>query len=97
MKKYIILSIIAIAIISIQASFMHKEPSNKAELGELLFFDSILSKDRTVSCASCHRPAYAFADTSPVSLGVKGKKGMRNTPTAMNVLLHQTFFLGWTC
>ncbi|HKO81533.1 MAG TPA: cytochrome c peroxidase, partial [Chitinophagaceae bacterium] len=37
-------------------------------------------------------PAYAFADTSPVSLGVKGKKGMRNTPTAMNVLLHQTFF-----
>jgi cytochrome c peroxidase len=58
----------------------------------LLFFDSILSKDRTVSCASCHRPAYAFADTSAVSLGVKGRKGVRNTPTAMNVLLHQTFF-----
>jgi cytochrome c peroxidase len=92
MKKAIILSTIVIAIISIQASVMHKEPSDKAELGELLFFDSILSKDRTVSCASCHRPAYAFADTSAVSIGVKGRKGVRNTPTAMNVLLHQTFF-----
>lgn len=92
MKKYIILSIVAIAVISIQATLINKEPSNKAELGELLFFDSILSKDRTISCASCHRPAYAFADTSAVSVGVKGRKGVRNTPTSMNVLLHQTFF-----
>jgi cytochrome c peroxidase len=92
MKKYIILAIIAIAIISIQATLINKEPSTKAELGELLFFDSILSKDRTVSCATCHRPDYAFADTSAVSKGVKGKKGVRNTPTSMNVLLHQTFF-----
>lgn len=92
MNKVYITGIIVIAVVSIHASFRHKEPSTKAELGELLFFDPILSKDRTISCGSCHRSGYAFADTSAVSIGIKGRKGVRNTPTAMNVLLHNTFF-----
>jgi len=58
----------------------------------MLFFDPILSRDRTISCASCHKEEFAFADTSAVSLGVKGRKGKRNTPSAMNVLLQPHFF-----
>ena len=90
-KKYIIV-IIGFAILFIEATFIKGEPTNKAELGKLLFFDSILSKDRTISCASCHKPGFAFADSSRVSMGVAGKKGVRNTPSAMNVLLQQFFF-----
>lgn len=62
-----------------------KEPHTSAQLGELLFFDPILSSDSTISCASCHKPEFAFADNSPVSIGVGGKKGDRNTPSAMNL------------
>ncbi len=61
-----------------------KEPSSIEELGELLFHDSILSRGNQVSCASCHKPQYAFADNTPVSIGVDGQKGGRNTPSAMN-------------
>jgi cytochrome c peroxidase len=56
----------------------------KAELGELLFFDPILSRDSSISCASCHKPEFAFADNKPVSEGVFHRTGNRNTPSAMN-------------
>lgn len=56
----------------------------KVELGKRLFFDPILSKDNTVSCASCHKAEHGFADDKPVSVGIKGQKGDRNTPTVFN-------------
>lgn len=87
-----IITITAIAVAGIMASFNNKEPTTKAELGKLLFFDPILSKDRTISCASCHKPAHAFADTAAVSTGVSNRKGARNTPTAMNLSLQKVFF-----
>lgn len=62
-----------------------KEPTSIEELGELLFFDPILSSDSTISCASCHKPEYAFADNVPFSFGVDSLKGNRNTPSAMNL------------
>jgi cytochrome c peroxidase len=92
MKKYILLISAGIIIFFIQASFMNDEPADKPELGKLLFFDPILSGDNTISCASCHKPQYAFADTSATSLGVGGIRGMRNTPSAMNVALQKIFF-----
>lgn len=92
MKKYIILIVPIVAALFIQASFEKKEPATKAELGELLFFDAILSKDKTISCASCHQPAHAFADTGAVSSGVGKKKGTRNTPSTMNLTLQRIFF-----
>lgn len=61
-----------------------KEPSTIEDLGELLFFDSILSRDNQISCATCHKPQFAFADNTPVSFGVDSLKGIRNTPSAMN-------------
>ena len=42
----------------------------KVELGEKLFFDPILSLDKTTSCASCHKPEYGFSDVTSLSLGV---------------------------
>lgn len=67
-------------------------PETPERLGELLFFDKILSADRTVACASCHKPDFAFADTVPLSRGVGGKLAARNTPTAMNVFAGLYFF-----
>ena len=67
-----------------------KEPKSIAELGELLFFDPILSADSSISCASCHKPQFAFADNVQFSFGVDSLKGNRNTPSAMN--LGERFF-----
>jgi len=92
MKKYSVYGIAGIATVVIAVSFTTIEPANKAELGKMLFFDPILSKDKTISCASCHKPEFAFADTSTVSTGVGGKRGTRNSPTAMNVMLRRPFF-----
>lgn len=63
----------------------NKEPQTRAQLGEQLFFDPILSSDRTISCASCHKPEFAFADTARLSRGVNGQFTDRNTPSAMNL------------
>src|SRR6187402_2081610 len=67
-------------------------PKDKVALGKLLFFDTVLSSDKSISCASCHKPRHAFADTSAVSSGVHGRKGVRNTPSAMNVDQQPHFF-----
>lgn len=69
-----------------------KEPSTMEELGELLFFDPLLSKDTSISCASCHKPEFAFADNVALSFGVDSVLGTRNTPSAMNVSSRETFF-----
>ena len=101
MKKNFIITGVGILVILILASFVPSirgargvgnEPMSKSGLGKLLFFDPILSKDKTISCGSCHRPEYAFADTSQVSVGVAGSKGVRNTPSAMNLSLQKIFF-----
>lgn len=84
MKKYLICVTIGMAVMLIHASFNNSR-IDKEELGRLLFFDPILSRDYTISCASCHKPEFAFADNSAVSIGVKKIKGTRNTPSAMNV------------
>ncbi len=92
MKKYISIAIIGISLLCIRAAPVDHAPADKAELGKRLFFDPILSKDRTVSCASCHNPAFAFADSGIVSLGVKKIKGVRNSPSVMNTARQPFFF-----
>ena len=68
------------------------DPATPAALGEQLFFDPILSQDRTVSCASCHKPEHAFADNVALSPGIHGQLGTRNTPSAMNTAGRLAFF-----
>lgn len=56
----------------------------KVTLGKALYFDTRLSSDRTISCASCHRPDAAWADKTPTSEGVEHQKGGRNSPSILN-------------
>ncbi|MBN8575994.1 MAG: cytochrome-c peroxidase [Cytophagales bacterium] len=62
-----------------------REPATVAQLGEKLFFDPILSKDRTISCASCHKREFAFADNTAFSVGINGIPTKRNAPSAANL------------
>ena len=64
----------------------------KIALGQKLFFDARLSVDGTVACSTCHDPARAFTDGLPVSIGVQGRVGQRNSPTILNALYNKTQF-----
>ena len=92
MKKYICIGFLIFVVLIMQSAYIDSEPKNKAELGKLLFFDKVLSRDRSISCASCHQEQFAFSDTSVVSTGVAGRKGKRNSPSAMNMKLQSHFF-----
>ena len=63
-------------------------------LGRWLFYDTRLSGDGTVSCATCHKPEHAFSELTPVSSGIRGQKGARKAPTFINqaVTLYPHFF-----
>jgi cytochrome c peroxidase len=65
---------------------------DKFLLGRRLFFDPVLSLDSTISCASCHKPEYAFTDRNKVSFGVSGRSGTRNSPSLGNVV-YQPYLL----
>ena len=55
------------------------------ELGKKLFFDKILSRDNSQSCATCHDPKRAFTDKTRFSDGVDGQFGKRNSMPLFNL------------
>jgi cytochrome c peroxidase len=65
---------------------------DRIALGEKLYFDKRLSADGTVSCASCHDPASAFASKDTVAIGVGNQSGTRNVPTLLNAKFGESFF-----
>ncbi|TNE68389.1 MAG: c-type cytochrome [Bacteroidetes bacterium] len=65
---------------------------DKAILGRVLFYDKHLSKDGTVSCASCHRQELAFADDKQVSTGVFNRAGDRNSIALGSVLSFSAYY-----
>lgn len=88
-----IVLVVSLAALRDETAVPYTGPTTAEELGKLLFNDTILSEDYSISCASCHKPQFAFSDTLALSPGVRGQKGNRNTPTAMNVLSRP--FLFW--
>lgn len=56
----------------------------KIHLGKELYFDTRLSKDNTVSCASCHNPALGWSDAGPTSKGINNQLGGRRAPPVVN-------------
>ena len=56
----------------------------KATLGRVLFYDKNLSIDNTISCASCHKQAFAFSDTALISAGVAGGLTDRHSMRLVN-------------
>jgi len=74
---------------------LEKEEDSKAlnTLGEKLFYDSALSENQQISCASCHNPQMAFTDRKPKSSSnVEGKTVLRNSPTLLNAVYAERFF-----
>ena len=62
--------------------------ADKVALGRALFHDSRLSRDDTVSCASCHDLASGGDDGRKVSIGIEGQAGLINSPTVFNAGLN---------
>jgi len=56
----------------------------KVALGKLLYFDKRVSKDGSVSCATCHDPKMGWAEREPTSTGIHKQVGGRNAPTVIN-------------
>jgi cytochrome c peroxidase len=64
----------------------------KIELGKMLYFDKRLSKDGTISCATCHDPKMAWAEHEPTSKGIHKQAGERNAPTVINAACMTSMF-----
>lgn len=63
------------------------------ELGRKLFYDTRLSRDNTISCASCHQQFAAFSHLDhPVSHGINNLLGIRNAPSLFNIAWQKSFF-----
>lgn len=63
----------------------------KIELGKKLFFEKLLSRDSSISCATCHNPKYAFTDGLEKAKGIKDREVSRNTPTLTNIAYNTSF------
>ena len=71
-----------------------KSTKSIIKLGEKLFFDKLLSRDGTVSCATCHVPEQGFTQNDRAkSVGVDGRIGRRNTPTLLNIAFADSLFV----
>lgn len=62
------------------------------KLGKMLFYETLLSQDNSISCASCHNQKTAFSDTNQFSAGVGGSLGKRQAMAIFNMAWHQNEF-----
>lgn len=62
------------------------------ELGRMLFYETMLSKDGSQSCASCHQQVDGFSDTTKFSIGVEGLPGKRQAMPIFNMAWHSNEF-----
>ena len=64
----------------------------KIELGRQLYFDTRLSANNTVSCASCHHPQEGYSRHTATGVGIEAQKGGRNSPVSYNRILSDLQF-----
>jgi cytochrome c peroxidase len=64
----------------------------RVELGRRLFNDKALSRDDTISCASCHAAGQAFTDARRFSVGIDGQVGRRQAMPLVNLAWKSRFF-----
>ena len=76
-----------------EAVFPDEPPLTRAgwELGRHLFFDTRLSVDGSIRCASCHAPALSFSDSVAFSRGADNAVGFRNAPVLVNLAWQPRF------
>jgi cytochrome c peroxidase len=70
----------------------YKFSTEKAILGEKLFYDKSLSKNNDRSCATCHQPEKAFTDGLKTNVSLTGSNLARNTPTLTYASLQNAQF-----
>lgn len=85
----IALSIICLSFLCISKS--NNKAITKSELGELLFYDNILSANQTKACASCHDPKFGFSDGYKKSIGMDGYNVLHNAPGLQNISSQVTY------
>lgn len=69
-----------------------KVTDHGATLGRVLFYDTKLSLNNSVSCASCHQQKFGFGDNKDFSIGFDGKKSLRNSHSLCNTAVKSMFF-----
>jgi cytochrome c peroxidase len=82
-------------VISIWMAFAKPpDPENmtEAEMGRKLFFDKRFSINNSISCADCHKPNFAFSDSTALSKGFAGQTTARNAPPLTNIAGRPYFF-----
>jgi cytochrome c peroxidase len=65
--------------------------ASRIELGKKIFFDPQFSADQKISCGSCHKPEFAFADTVKTHKGSHDSTNNRNSPSLINIGYHPYF------
>jgi cytochrome c peroxidase len=66
--------------------------AEEIELGKLLFNEKMLSRNKNISCASCHIPEKSFSNGSRFSRGTHGTELKRHVPHLYNLALNKSFF-----
>ncbi len=69
------------------------EDKEKSKIGKILFYDPNLSKDKKISCASCHKKEYGGANNEEKGTGVFGRKTKYNVPSIYNLRFQYVY--GW--
>ncbi len=82
---------------AIDSSFIKKNLADNSSapiiaLGNKLFYDSLLSKNKNISCGSCHIPKKGFSNNVNLGTGTHGTTLSRNVPHLYNLALGKTFF-----
>jgi len=62
----------------------NKLTPERVELGKLLYFDTRLSANGKINCATCHHSKRGWTDLEPVSKAIGAGRGPRNSPTVLN-------------
>lgn len=66
-----------------------------ATLGRVLFYDKQLSKNNTISCASCHKPDQSFSDLAVKSVGFSGGTTRRHSMSVLNLRFYRSGKMFW--
>lgn len=69
--------------------------NNGATLGRVLFYDKQLSKNNSVSCASCHKQANSFEDDIALSEGFNGEFTNRKSMAILNIRFYKSGKMFW--
>lgn len=66
--------------------------AEKAALGKMLFFEPRLSKNRNMTCATCHNPSFGWEDATETSIGAQNSHLDRHSPTIINAAWGKSYF-----